>query len=118
MKRLVYLLLGALFIISCNSGTNDSKNNESKPPEYITTTISVEGMTCSGCENTVKTSLLEMNGVNAVAASHEKKIVKVKYDMNLTDLDAISKKIGDKGYQVKGEIKDKPEEINSGEAQN
>lgn len=43
-------------------------------------TLKVEGMTCGGCENSVKTALARIDGVKACTASHTEKVVTVTTD--------------------------------------
>jgi len=42
--------------------------------------LRVTGMTCGGCENAVKRTLMKMPGVESVTASHAQDSVTVTYD--------------------------------------
>jgi len=62
--------------------------------------LQVTGMTCGGCENAVKRSVLRLEGVSNVTASHADNQVTVEYDAAKVDRRAITDAIGKAGYQV------------------
>lgn len=62
--------------------------------------ISVTGMKCGGCENTVNTALAAIDGVLSVKASHQDKKVDVEFDPAKTDLDELEDAIIDAGFSV------------------
>jgi copper chaperone CopZ len=45
-----------------------------------TINLNVEGLTCGGCEKSVRNALLAHDGVTEVAASHETGIVAIEFD--------------------------------------
>ena len=64
------------------------------------TLFSVEGMSCSHCENAVKQSVGALNGVHAVDVSLKDKTVSDEYDTSKVSPDAIKQEIEDQGYDV------------------
>ena len=64
------------------------------------TTFSVEGMSCSHCENAVKQSVGALSGVHAVDVSLKDKTVSVEYDASKVSPYAIKQEIEDQGYDV------------------
>lgn len=62
--------------------------------------ISVSGMKCGGCENTIKTKLSSIDGVLVVEASHKDKRVDVEFDPAKIDMDEIEDAIADAGFSV------------------
>lgn len=62
-------------------------------------TLKVTGMMCNGCENRVINGLKTIEGIKEVKASHEKGIVEVESEDNITE-DMIIEKIEDIGYEV------------------
>ena len=62
--------------------------------------ISVTGMKCGGCENTVTNALMASTGVVSVKASHKDKKIDVEFDPSQTDLDSIEDIITDAGFSV------------------
>ncbi|HIS28437.1 MAG TPA: copper chaperone CopZ [Candidatus Avamphibacillus intestinigallinarum] len=64
------------------------------------TTLNVQGMTCSHCEQSVKSTLQNLNGVNAVDVQLESGKVDIAFDdSNITMID-IRNAIEEQGYDV------------------
>ena len=63
-------------------------------------TLSVAGMTCGGCENAVRRSVLKLEGVEEVSASHADGVVTVRFDASKTGVPAIRRQIEAVGYRV------------------
>ena len=111
MKKSLLLISVLFFLFACNSNNttapetkSDVSADEVQPAMADLSTISfvVEGMTCTGCENTVKKSCEAVNGVAEVTASFEDKSAVIKYDSKLTNEDELKAAIEEKGYQVVG----------------
>lgn len=62
--------------------------------------ITVEGMSCSHCENSIKKAVGSLNGVDSVSVDLKSKNVTVKYDPDKVDLGIITEAIEDQGYEV------------------
>ena len=62
--------------------------------------LKVEGMMCNGCENRVKNSVGNIEGVEKVEASYETGLVKVFLNKDV-DENVIKETIEDIGYEVK-----------------
>lgn len=62
--------------------------------------LKVEGMSCSHCENAVKTAVGALTAVAEVLVSLEHKTVSVTFDETLVTDDVIKKAIEDQGYDV------------------
>jgi copper chaperone len=62
--------------------------------------ISVTGMKCGGCENTVTNALMDSTGILSVKASHKDKKIDVEFDSSQTDLESIEDIITDAGFSV------------------
>lgn len=62
--------------------------------------LTVTGMKCGGCENTVTTKLTALNGVLSVKASHQDKRVDVEFDPAQVNLDDIEDAIAEAGFTV------------------
>ena len=63
------------------------------------TTLNVEGMSCSHCENAVKKAVSAITGVTELAVDLAAKTVIVTHDGNVT-VDSIRNVIEDQGYSV------------------
>ncbi|MFH1372829.1 MAG: heavy-metal-associated domain-containing protein [bacterium] len=65
------------------------------------TTFSVNGMTCGGCENTIKAALTEVDGVyKVIDVNHMAGVAEVCYDAAKTSSSALAAVITNKGYQA------------------
>jgi copper chaperone len=62
--------------------------------------LKVEGITCGGCEKSIRNALLEQNGVSEVTASHETGVVAIDYDENKIQQQQLKQAIEDAGFDV------------------
>jgi len=62
--------------------------------------FTVNGMSCSHCENSVKKAVGSLKGVNNVKVDLKTKKVTVEYDPEMVALDTIVEAIEDQGYDV------------------
>ncbi len=65
------------------------------------TTLAVEGMSCTGCENNVQFALSAMGGVETVDADHRADTVRVVFDAALVDESTLKVAIDAMGYTTK-----------------
>ena len=63
-------------------------------------TLTVNGMTCGGCENAVKRVVSNLPGISKVTASHRDNRVTVAYDPGKADRVAIAAAIERAGYRL------------------
>jgi len=109
-------ILVTVFVIGC--GKSDNKTTELQNEKQTTTSdqtggtnlqvsatdksveIQCSGMTCTGCENTIKTKVKKVDGVKDVIADHKSNTVKAAYDPGKTNPDAIKEAITAAGYKV------------------
>ncbi len=75
----------------------------------ISKIIQVEGMTCTGCETRIESSLKKLEGMENVKAIYSSSNVYVTYDSNLINLETIIEEIEKLDYKVKT----KPSDNNS-----
>lgn len=85
--------------ISCNNEGAKKEVDKSKL-QVVELEVAVDGMTCSGCESSVNTSLLKMDGVQDSKASHIDKKVIIKLDTNVTSIGEVKATISDIGYTI------------------
>ena len=62
--------------------------------------LAVKGMTCTGCEQRVTTSLDALSGVKAVSADHEAGTVTMRFDPAVAGEDVMVGAIEGLGYRV------------------
>lgn len=79
--------------------------------EYMRLIFSVS-MHCKGCENTIKNSIFELNGVKSVKADYTENKLIVEFDESKIEKEKITKeikkKIQEEGYGIK-EVGEQPE---------
>jgi copper chaperone len=62
--------------------------------------LTVNGMSCSHCENSVKKAVGALAGVDSVRVDLAGKKVYVEYDPAKVSIDAVAEAIEDQGYEV------------------
>ena len=109
LKNLITILIigSAIAVASCGGqGQKAEKQAEAAPQEehvhlhYIQ--VAVEGMTCAGCEGTVKSAIEKVEGVHMASATHVDKYALAGYDEVTPDTAALRKAITATGYTVTG----------------
>ena len=65
-----------------------------------TLNLKVTGMTCGNCENAVKRTLMKLDGVESVNASHTENRVVASYDPARVAPEAMRKAIESIGYRA------------------
>lgn len=65
-----------------------------------TLTLSVQGMSCAGCENNIRFALTGIAGVEHVHADHQTAHVEIVYDPAQTDETALRSALEDMGYHL------------------
>jgi len=65
-----------------------------------TTSLKIEGMTCTGCEATVSNAAMGVNGVLEVNTSYENQNATIKFNKEKTNLENIIEAINKTGFTV------------------
>lgn len=104
-------ILSILFVcfvglgIGCNSSDKnksaDEKTEQVSDMKLVKVELKVDGMTCTGCENTLKAKISQLDGVNEVEASHVNGVVQVQLQEGKVEVNAIKEAILAAGYTVK-----------------
>jgi mercuric ion transport protein len=112
MKRyLLFFAMISLLINSCKTATKETDEKEMNEKEAVAinpanvkeVSFDVNGMTCTGCENTVKSGVSELQGIVDVNASYLEGRVKVSFDTTLVSSSDIESAITGKGYKIASE---------------
>jgi len=64
--------------------------------------ISIKGMTCTGCEQTIQANISKLEGVNSVKATFVDGKALVEYNPSLVDTAMMRKAVSGAGYTVNG----------------
>ncbi len=106
MKNLFFVILIAIFLTSCagkSTGTDNTAPTSSAAVANKTVTLAIDGMTCTGCENTIQETVTKIDGVTAIKASHLDSTAVVSFDSTKVSIAAIGDAITEAGYDFKGE---------------
>lgn len=97
--RSLFLLLFLTFCFSCgNAGNRDASKVEAASLKSVE--VSIAGMTCTGCEQTIQTNVMKVEGIRSVKADFKEGRAIVQYDPGLADTSKIRTAITQKGYSV------------------
>lgn len=100
LKAILMVAIMAI-IVSCNStGKKAEKGPENLKVSAIE--VSITGMTCGGCEQTIQTSVSKVEGIKSVKASAVSGKALIELNPEGADTAMIRKAITDKGYGVSG----------------
>ena len=62
--------------------------------------LKIDGMTCSGCVNSIQNALYRQDGVNKAVADIENSLVIVEFDPAVIKRDGLVEAIADAGFDV------------------
>jgi copper chaperone CopZ len=99
------IIISAIFIVSCGKSDKQTSDNgqritQTDPAKLKTVEYKTKGMTCTGCEETIKERVKKVNGVQEVEADYKLNKAKVTYDTDKTNPKQIEEAIVDAGYKV------------------
>lgn len=66
----------------------------------IKTTVKIDGMHCASCSTIIEKGLGKQPGIQNISVNLASNTANIKYDETQTDINTISKNIGDLGYKV------------------
>lgn len=85
---------------SKNNKNNKENSNMNNSGEYKTVEIKTKGMSCSHCENSIKTEISKLSDIKEVIADAKTNTVKVTYGTESTNIKSIENAIDEAGYEV------------------
>lgn len=102
MKKLLYLTAIAIVVFSCQ--TREPKTDQTVVTDEQLTAVSfeviIEGMTCTGCEETIEGSVNKLEGIKMVDAQHLEGNAIIEFFTEKSDTSSIRKAITESGYKV------------------
>jgi copper chaperone CopZ len=107
MRSLLFIIL--VFAIGCQTQTK--KETKTTPPpveqaminpaqDAVVFELAVEGMTCTGCEETIKNSVNTLDGIQWIKATHTDGKVVLAMTQSNPDTTGVKQKIEESGYKV------------------
>jgi copper chaperone CopZ len=107
MKLLYVFALTAAIFLGCGKSDKHETSEKKDDNQTVQTSasdksveIQCAGMTCTGCENSVKNKVKKLEGVKEVIADHSTNVVKASYDPAKTNPEAIKEAITGAGFKV------------------
>ncbi len=100
------IIVATIFIVSCagnvnnNERTNQSEQTSAPTENLKTIKLSVEGMTCSGCEAAIINSLSRIDGVIKTQASYTEGEAVIAFDSLSVSIDEMKSVIVEAGYRT------------------
>jgi len=103
MRFLIILCL--FFAFSCNNASPKKSPAElvssvSDNAKTVAVEFAIQGMTCTGCEQTIQTGLASLKGVKHVKANFKNGKAYVEFIPDITDTIQMKEKIATSGYVV------------------
>ncbi|WP_320019936.1 cation transporter [Labilibaculum manganireducens] len=103
MRKILIVVFAIAFLAACQSNTKKAESTKTETTQvvdYETMELTVTGMTCTGCENTIKNGLKQIDGVVEVEASHTNNKVTIKVEKDKVTHEEIAQQIEAIGYNV------------------
>lgn len=98
---MLLLIVSSLFSSSCKNRTaKQSSGDMLQPSEKIE--VSISGMTCTGCEQTIQANVAKLDGINSVRADFKSGKAIIDFNSSLADTAEIRAAIIGSGYGVNG----------------
>jgi copper chaperone CopZ len=92
------MIVSLVVFTACN---DDEDKRETIDQNMLTSVeLKVEGMTCTGCEQTVTNAVMELSGINHTKVSHKEGNALVEFDKSKTSEEEIVRAITESGYTV------------------
>lgn len=90
-----------IIVASCGGGkSTGAKKTADIPEATATVSLSIEGMTCTGCENTICSSLEKIPGVKSVTASHTDGNAVIEFEPGKVDTAMLKEAVNATGYKA------------------
>jgi copper chaperone CopZ len=91
----VYILIA----VSCSGNGKKGGKTEAKQ-EVSLMEVSIGGMSCTGCEQTIQNNVGKLEGIKSVKASYTTGIAMIEYFQGMVDTTRIREAINGSGYTV------------------
>ena len=94
------LFVCILIAVSC-SGNGKKAGKTVEKQEASLMEVSIGGMSCTGCEQTIQNNIGKLEGIKSVKASYTTGIAMIEYFRGIADTTRIKEAINGSGYSVK-----------------
>lgn len=100
------VLLPLLISVCGEAAKKENARTQEVPEKAVKETfwkeidMKVEGMTCTGCEETIESALTKLDGVKEAKANYIEGDVKVVFDSTKVDIDRLVNAVNESGYKA------------------
>ncbi len=100
-----FIVVSFLLVFGCSNGGQKKNSQEVKIPvtenvKVAALELSIQGMTCTGCEQTIQTGLASLQGVRQVKANFKSGKAYVEILPGIVDTSRIRESITKSGYAL------------------
>ncbi len=99
-SKLTLWTLLSFMLLSASCGGGKSQKAVETPAPTATVELSIEGMTCTGCENTICSNLEKLPGVKSVTASHTGGNAIIEFEPGKVDTIKMKETVDGLGYKA------------------
>jgi copper chaperone CopZ len=96
-----FILFVYIFIAVSCSGNGKKGGKTEEKQEASVMEVSIGGMSCTGCEQTIQNNVSRLEGIKSVKASFTTGIAMIEYFQGIVDTARIREAINGSGYTVK-----------------
>lgn len=101
MRVLIFISIAVFIFASCtNKESSQQTSSNNLEIELSKIEVSIDGMTCTGCEQTIQASVNELPGIHSVKASYVDSNAVIEYDVEQVSISEIKDAINKTGYKV------------------
>ena len=94
------LIIYSLIAVSCSGNGKKAAETENNQ-EVSVIEVSIGGMSCTGCEQTIQNNVGKLEGIKSVKASFTTGMAMIEYFEGIVDTTVIKQAISGSGYTVK-----------------
>lgn len=98
MKYLLALVTLMVFACKSPAPESSSETTTAEIEQEYNVKINIDGMTCTGCENSIESALINIEGIQAADANHTNSSALIALNGNAIDTVLIKKTITEAGY--------------------
>jgi copper chaperone CopZ len=100
IKTAMFILLSAVILIEISCNNEGTKSAKTGVATMARIEVSINGMTCTGCEQIIKSNVGKIDGVKSVEAAYKLNKAIIEFDSGIVDTTKIRTAITRSGYKV------------------
>lgn len=98
VRKQIFIIILVLITFACKQNKSSDQTVASAKP--VSVEMSVSGMTCMGCVETVRSSIAQLQGIDTVSVSLDSARAIVTFKPQMTDTVSIRKAVELNGYKI------------------